>query len=124
MRAIVFCTTCRYSTGDKFGPDGRTGGETLIAHMRETLAEAGRQDVTIETQACLWNCQRHCSVILRDDRRFAYFAGDHQPIREQADAILDWFAAHGETETGEVPFRQWPDRMRGHFIARIPPVQS
>lgn len=124
MRAIVMCTTCRYSAEEKFGPDGRSGGETLIAHMRAAMQERGQTDLGLQTQACLWNCKRHCSVILRDDQRFTYFTGDHQPSREQAEAILDWFAAHGETETGEVPFRQWPDRMRGHFIARIPPVQS
>ncbi len=121
MRSIIMCTTCRHSVAEKFGPGGLTGGETLIAHMRDAMAERG-QDVEIQTQACLWNCKRHCSVILRDDQRFTYFTGDHVPEREQAEAILDWFAAHGASETGEVPFRQWPDRMRGHFIARIPPV--
>ena len=121
MRAIVMCTTCRHSAAEKFGPDGRTGGETLIAHMRDAMTERA-EDVEIQTQACLWNCKRHCSVILRDDQRFTYFTGDHVPEREQAEAILDWFAAHGTSETGEVPFRQWPDRMRGHFISRIPPV--
>lgn len=120
MRSIVFCTTCRFSTEDKLGPDGRTGGETLIAHMREAIAEKQRQDVKIETQACLWNCQRHCSVILRDDERFSYFTGGHRPERQQAEAILEWFDLHGATESGEVPFRSWPEAMRGHFIARIP----
>ncbi len=123
MRSIVMCTTCRYSAAEKTGPDGRSGGETLIAHMREAVAERGGSPA-IQTQACLWNCKRHCSVVLQDDRRFTYFTGDHEPSRAQADAILDWFEAHGETVTGEVPFRQWPDRMRGHFIARIPPVRS
>ena len=121
MRAIVMCTTCRHSATEKTGPDGRTGGEALIAHMRDAIA-ARRLELPVQTQACLWNCKRHCSVILRDSRRFTYFTGDHEPTREQADAILDWFEAHGQSETGEVPFRQWPDRMRGHFIARIPPV--
>jgi len=107
---------------EKFGPDGRTGGETLIAHMREAIAARGREDIDIQTQACLWNCKRHCSVILRDEERLSYFTGDHAPERQQAEAILDWFDLHGATETGEVPFRQWPDRMRGHFIARIPPA--
>ena len=123
MREIVMCTTCRFSREEKLGPDGRTGGETLIAHMREAVA-AREGAPAIATQVCLWNCKRHCSVVLRDDQRFTYFTGDHEPTREQAEAILDWFAAHGETETGEVPFRQWPDRMRGHFIARIPPVRA
>jgi predicted metal-binding protein len=123
MREIVMCTTCRLSVAQKFGPDGLTGGETLIAHMRDAIAARGL-DLNVATQACLWNCKRHCSVVLRDDHRFTYFTGDHEPTREQADAILDWFAAHGETETGEVPFAKWPQRMRGHFIARIPPVKS
>lgn len=94
----------------------------LIDHMRAALAAAGRADVVVETQACLWNCKRHCSVVLRDDRRFTYVTGDHAPTREQAEAILTWFDLHGETETGEVPFRLWPDAMRGHFIARVPKV--
>lgn len=122
MRAIVMCTTCRHSPAEKFGPDGLTGGETLIAHVRDAIAERG-SELPVQTQACLWNCKRHCSVILRDEQRFSYFTGDHEPSREQAEAILDWFDLHGQTETGEVPFRQWPDRMRGHFIARIPPVK-
>ena len=123
MRDIVMCTTCRYSVEEKTGPDGRTGGEILIGHMREALAARGA-DIGLQTQVCLWNCKRHCSVVLRDDGRFTYFTGDHEPTRLQADAILDWFAAHGASETGEVPFRSWPDRMRGHFIARIPPVKA
>ena len=124
MRSIVFCTTCRHSPEEKFGPDGRTGGETLIGHMRDVLAEKQQPDVAIETQACLWNCKRHCSVILRDDARFSYFTGDHPPEREQAEAILAWFDLHGQSATGEVPFRAWPDAMRGHFIARIPPART
>jgi len=116
------CTTCRYSVAEKTGSDGRTGGEMLIAHMREALAAREPSGIRLQTQACLWNCKRHCSVVLSDDQRFTYFTGDHEPSRAQAEAILDWFEAHGASETGEVPFRQWPDRMRGHFIARIPKV--
>ena len=122
MREIVMCTTCRHSPDEKTGPDGRTGGEALVDHMRAAVAARG-DCVAVATQACLWNCKRHCSVVLRDDDRFSYFTGDHEPSREQAEAILDWFDLHGATETGEVPFRSWPDRMRGHFIARIPPVK-
>lgn len=120
MRAIVMCTTCRYSAAEKTGPDGRSGGETFIAHMRDAMTARRIEDVWLQTQPCLWNCKRHCSVILRDDQRFTYVTGDHEPTREQAEAILDWFQSHGDTVSGEVPFGQWPDRMRGHFIARMP----
>lgn len=119
MRDIVMCSTCKFSATEKLGPDGRTGGETLIGHMADAIAARGLS-LPVVTQACLWNCSRHCSVVLRDGERFTYFTGSHEPTREQAEAILDWFALHAQSETGEVPFRQWPDRMRGHFIARIP----
>ena len=120
MRSLIFCTTCRYSPDHKTAEDGRTGGETLIAHMNEVLTETGRSDVKIQTQACLWNCKQHCSVVFQDEQRSSYFTGHQAPEKVQAEAILAWFDLHGQSETGEVPFRLWPDAMRGHFIARIP----
>ncbi len=67
--------------------------------MEAVLAEKGRNDVTLQTQACLWNCTRPCSVVIRDDERFSYVTGANQPTREQAEAILQWFDLHGETAT-------------------------
>ena len=119
MRDIVICSTCKFSATEKTGSDGRTGGEMLISHMLEAVTARGLA-VPVTAQACLWNCKRHCSVVLRDSHRFSYVTGDHPPTRQQAEAILDWFERHGQSETGEVPFRQWPDAMRGHFIARLP----
>jgi predicted metal-binding protein len=124
MRALVFCTTCRYSRNEPVGPDGRTGGETLIHEMQQLLSRKGRNDVTIERQACLWSCLRHCNVLIHDAQRFSYLAGDFGPTRQAAEAILQWFDLHGKSEAGVVPFRDWPSAMRGHFIARIPPVKS
>ena len=123
MRSLVFCTTCRYSAETQEGPDGRTGGETLAQGMEALLAERGRGDVLVERQACLWSCTRHCNVLIRDSERFSYLAGGFAPRPEAAEAILAWFDMHGSTEKGEVPFRTWPQAMRGHFIARIPPVK-
>jgi predicted metal-binding protein len=124
MRSLVVCTTCRFSDQSKLAPDGRTGGEILLGHVQDALRGAGREDVVVEPQACLWNCNRPCSIVLRDTERFSYVTGGHAPSREQAEAVIAWFDLHGQTATGEVPFRQWPQAMRGHFIARIPPVRT
>jgi predicted metal-binding protein len=59
-------------------------------------------------------------VLFRDDARFSYIAGDFRPTRETAEAIIDWFDLHGRSDAGLVAFRDWPQAMRGHFIARIP----
>lgn len=121
MRHLVFCNTCRFPDGRKSDEQGRTGGQALIEQMRKVLAANGRSDVAIAEQPCLWNCTQGCSVVIRDSERFSYVTGRHAATEEQAQAILAWFDLHGQTETGEVPFREWPDAMRGHFIARIPP---
>jgi predicted metal-binding protein len=123
MRSLVICSTCKYSADSKLAPDGRTGGAILIEAMQDVLAEQGRSDISVQSQICLWNCTRPCSVVIRDDERFSYVTGGNEPTKAQAEAILEWFDAHGATETGEVPFKQWPQAMRGHFIARMPPVK-
>jgi predicted metal-binding protein len=120
MRSLIVCTTCRYSAESKIAPDGKTGGQTLLDHIRGELSQNGRNEVTIIEQSCLWNCTRPCSVVIKDTERFSYVTGGHEPTRAQAAAIIEWFDLHGNTPGGEVPFRQWPDRIRGHFIARIP----
>ena len=124
MRHLVFCNTCRFPDGRKTDDEGRTGGQVMIDAMRKVIAEKGRDDVAIVEQACLWNCTQSCSVAIRDSERFSYITGSHVPSVEQAEAILAWYDLHGATESGEVPFRQWPDAMRGHFVARIPPVRT
>ncbi len=121
MRSVIFCTTCRHSADSKTGPDGRSGGETLAHAFEELLAARGRGDVCVRRQACLWSCTRHCNVWIQDSERFSYIAGGFSPDRQAAEAILEWFDLHGATDDGLVPFRDWPQGMRGHFIARLPP---
>ena len=124
MRRIVICTTCKFSETSKFAPDGRTGGEMLLAELRELLVRKGRKDVMIEPQVCLWNCTRACSVVIQDEAKFSYVTGSNTPDAEQAEALLQWYDFHSEAVEGVVPFKQWPQKMRGHFIARIPPMKS
>jgi predicted metal-binding protein len=91
--------------------------------MEAVLYDGSRDDVRVVRQACLWSCTRHCNVLMQDERRYSYLAGGFRPERAAAEAILAWFDLHGASVTGEVPFRTWPDAMRGHFIARFPPVK-
>ena len=121
MRSMVFCTTCRFPDKKKVNADGVTGGEMMAREMEALLAEKQRQDIHVERQECLWSCSEHCNVLLRDTEKFSYLTGRFGPQRESAESLLAWFDLHGESEQGAVPFRQWPDGMRGHFIARIPP---
>ncbi|WP_196502262.1 DUF1636 family protein [Aestuariivirga litoralis] len=124
MRRLIICSTCKFSPESKTGPDGRTGGQMMHDAVQAVLTKQDRSDVDVTTQSCMWNCDRPCSVVAQDDQRFSYVTGHNKPTEEQAEAIIAWFDAHGATDDGIVPFRLWPQLMRGHFIARMPPMKG
>jgi len=115
---IFVCDTCRWSTEDKHAPCGRTGGEILAGHV-ERLA-AGVEGIEVRRQSCLMGCERHCNTAVAAPGKLAYVLGAFSPGEEAAAAVVDYACLHRDSETGQVPFRQWPQGVKGHFMARIP----
>ena len=114
---IFVCDTCRYSVEEKVH-DGKTGGERLAEHV-EDIAR-GDADVTVERISCLMGCERHCNVSVAAPGKLTYVIGRFVPERDAAEAIVDYARLHAGAETGRVPFKQWPQGVKGHFVARIP----
>ena len=56
-------------------------------------------------------------VQLRNDVE-ARFAADEEAAR----AILDYALLYAGSEEGQVPYRAWPEGVKGHFITRTPPA--
>lgn len=117
MTTITVCDTCNFSSDQKL-LDGKTGGEILAAHL-EALAGAG---ITVRRQSCLMGCDRHCNVALQAAGKLSYVLGRFTPDAGAAQAIVDYAKAYGESESGQVPYQQWPQGVKGHFVARIPPL--
>lgn len=119
---IFVCDTCRYSEDLKTDTDGRTGGE-ILAGLVEEIA-AGRSDVDIQRQSCLMGCDRHCNTAIAAPGKLTYVLGTFEPGREAASAVVEYAALHAESATGQVPFKQWPQGVKGHFVARIPALEN
>ncbi|MCF6273789.1 MAG: DUF1636 domain-containing protein [Rhodobacteraceae bacterium] len=117
MTTITVCDTCNFSTDQKL-LDGKTGGEILAEHV-EALAEAG---ITVRRQSCLMGCDRHCNIAIQGAGKLSYVLGKFTPDAGAAQAIIDYAKAYAASETGQVPFKQWPQGVKGHFVARIPPL--
>jgi len=115
---IFVCDTCRHSKEDKIGPDGRTGGE-ILAEAVEAQAN-GKAEVQVKRQACLMGCDRHCNTAITAPGKLTYVLGMFTPTEASAEAIVEYAEAHAASETGRVPFKEWPKGVRGHFVARIP----
>ncbi|MEM0944984.1 MAG: DUF1636 domain-containing protein [Pseudomonadota bacterium] len=116
---ITVCDTCRFSEDEKIGPDGRTGGE-MLAEATETLAAT--EGMEVRRVSCLMGCERHCNVAISAPDKLTYVLGRFAPEAESAEALVAYAALHRESETGQVPFREWPAGVKGHFVARIPPL--
>ena len=120
--SVVVCNTCRLSADAREDGQGRRGGALLAEAMRALQAEdPARQAVAVQEMACLFACQRHCTVHIRAPGKLGYVLGDFEPGEEAARAILDYALRHGESAEGQVPYRQWPEGVKGHFITRTPP---
>jgi len=121
---IIVCETC--GGGDR-DPLGRTPGEQLHALLHEHLETRGEQQdrapIRLQTVRCLWACKRSCNVHVRAAYKFGYVLGDFEPTRETAEALLEYAELYARSKDGSVPFRTWPDGVRGHFQCRIPSIE-
>lgn len=118
--AIVVCSTCRLTEDAHENDEGKRGGALLAEAIR---AEAARRVdvIAIEDMPCLFACSRWCTVHLRAEGKVSYVLGGFEPTAEAANAILDYFQHYLASEHGVVPYRNWPEGVKGHFITRSPP---
>lgn len=120
--SVVVCNTCRYSADARDDAAGVRGGARLVAAVREAAAADPRYaGIVIEEMPCLFACSDFCTVHLRAPGKVGYVLGRFTPDAEAATAILAFAAHYAASEFGQVPFRDWPQGVKGHFIVRIPP---
>lgn len=117
MTTITVCDTCNFSSDQKL-LDGKSGGEMLAEHV-EALASEG---IEVRRQSCLMGCDRHCNIAIQGEGKLSYVMGKFEPNAEAAQAIVDYANAYSESDSGQVPYKQWPQGVKGHFVARIPPL--
>lgn len=120
---VVACSTCRHSTDQREDGDGRRGGAKLAEALRRVQAsDPAYADVAVAEMPCLFACSDFCAVHLRGDAKVGYVLGRFTPDEDAARAILDYARAYAESEWGQVPYRDWPEGVKGHFITRNPPA--
>jgi predicted metal-binding protein len=120
--SVVVCSTCRVSAETRDDADGRRGGALLEDALRAVQATAPElQGVAVQAMPCLFACTRHCAVHIRAPGKVGYVLGDFAPDEDAARAILEYAARHAASAEGQVPYREWPQGVKGHFITRTPP---
>ena len=120
MTTLFICDTCRFHRETR-EHEGRTGGVIFAEHVWRGVRELQMKEVVLLRTSCLMACTRHCTVHLRAPAKIGYILGDFAPTDTSAAALLEYVRHYQRSSTGQVPYRDWPLGVRGHFIARTPP---
>ena len=121
MSTLTVCITCRLPRLRE-EKSGEPCGESMLALIKG-LAE-NFPNVSVRGQSCLMGCDHGCNVAVSAIGKMSYVLGKFEPSEENASAILEYASKHADSDTGIVPFREWPKCVKGHFIARIPPIDA
>lgn len=116
---ITICDTCK---GDDWNPevDAKTDGEKLADLVESAVKDA--PDVKTRRVACLMGCSHSCNIAVQAQGKLNYTLGRFEPTEDAAAGIAEYASKHAASETGQVPFREWPVAIKGHFVTRHPPL--
>lgn len=118
---ITICDTCKRDGWEQTGME-RTDGEALADLV--DAAAAGMPGLRTRRVSCLMGCKHGCNVAVQGAGKLAYTLGDFVPDNDAAQGIVDWAALHAASDTGQVPYRSWPQAVKGHFVTRHPPLPA
>jgi predicted metal-binding protein len=117
---LIVCTTCRYSEEDGAEATEGSAGQALRDLVAAVMERDDSGDLRLESQACLWACASRCTIYLSAEGKPGYLAGRFMPDLADAEAIVDFARLYAASPRGAVAYRDWPEGMKGRFIARLP----
>lgn len=124
MITVVVCTTCGKQEDSAGGlrPGERFANQVEEALREHALGNATEPAVQLQRTQCLMSCKRSCSAAMHMSGKYSYVFGEFTPDTASAEALLDFADGYRVSDSGQVPYKQWPEGIKGHFVARIPPL--
>jgi predicted metal-binding protein len=120
---ITVCDTCRTEGTEKSEDSTIERDGAKFATLIEA-ASVGNPNVSVRRHSCLMGCQGGCNVALQAEGKLTYVLGRFEPCTEAASGIVEYATMHDQSALGQVPFKQWPVAIKGHFVTRIPVLDS
>ena len=94
-----------------------------MAALVETAAESV-DSVEVRRHSCLMGCDFACNVAIQSEGKLNYVLGTFEPTKDAAEGIVEYACLYAESETGQVPYKTWPQAIKGHFRARLPKLDQ
>lgn len=119
---IIVCETCRRP--DAAEGEGRAGAAFADALDDALVAEETLAGTRLTRMRCLMACRRACTVHLRAPGKMGYVLGELGPEPDLVQAMIAYLRHYRRSADGVVPYRHWPEMIKGKFVARIPPLPA
>jgi predicted metal-binding protein len=114
---LFICKSCHHLENR---PEDQPADGTLLLDQTSILA-AEQSDLEIKAVGCLWTCGYP---------RSAAFSNPHKPTylftnlpTEAATALLEFGNLYSDSNTGDIPWKQFPETLQTASIAKIPSVK-
>jgi predicted metal-binding protein len=114
---ITICDTCKRDDWAEKGVE-ITDGEALAALIEQAAKVV--DGVKTRRHSCLMGCGKGCNLAIQAQGKLTYVMGDFDAQEESAEGVVEYARLHSASETGQVPFKQWPQAVKGHFVSRLP----
>ncbi len=118
---ITVCETCKCA-GWNAETTPKTDGETLAELIEAAAGDV--DDVSVRRHACLMGCDFACNIAVQSNGKLNYVLGKFSPTTLDAESIVAYAKLHANSEKGQVPYREWPQAIKGHFRARLPVLDN
>ena len=118
---ITICETCKREDWKEKGLKESDGFELAQLIEKSSVTE---EKVITRRHSCLMGCDHGCNVTIQDNKTLSYVLRNFKPTSEDAEAIILYANLHANSTNVQVPYREWPQAIKGHFVARIPPIKD
>jgi predicted metal-binding protein len=118
---LFVCKSCHRSSAER--PEDQPSDGTLLLEQLNRLYPEQFQTNEFEIQpvGCLWTCDRPCAVAFSAPCKPTYLF-TNLPASDSAAALLQFSKLYLGSNTGDVPWKQFPEALQSASIAKIPGV--
>lgn len=118
---LFVCQSCDRSSEER--PKEQPAGGTRLLEQLNALGTEHIQFNKFEIQpvGCLWTCDKPCAVAFCAPHKPTYLFTT-LPTDQTAPALLEFGKRYLDNNTGDIPWKQFPEALQSVSIAKVPAV--
>jgi len=116
---LFVCKSCHRSSEER--PNDQPADGTRLLEQLNTLPTDQSNGFEIQPVGCLWTCDKPCAVAFSAPHKPTYLFTT-LPTDATAPALLEFGKRYLDSNTGDIPWKQFPEALQSVSIAKIPAV--